>query len=250
MCVRERESPPPSIRPRRPKAAADVRWGFRHTEARDTLHPEPCTLRPASYTLHPTPYTLHPAPCTLHATPHTLYPAPYTPTPYTLLVCGLISLRGTPCHVRSVSWRNCETSLRCSIRNVYGMKCMNVYERMTCTERAVSTQQALVASEMVQSRFSPGDRRRVGRWEGPTWREDALIWDRPRVVYHRVYLSIRRCTRQKTFVSLNSRLESNKEEEENLGNRFKVGSRPVNTPSLEPPPPENSGVNGTCGYWV
>ena len=29
-------------------------------------------------------------------------------------------------------------------------------------------------------------------WRGPTRREDALFWDRPRVVYHRVYLSIRR----------------------------------------------------------
>ena len=26
------------------------------------------------------------------------------------------------------------------------------------------------------------------------WREDALFWDRPRVVYHRVYFSIRRLT--------------------------------------------------------
>ena len=26
----------------------------------------------------------------------------------------------------------------------------------------------------------------------PTWREDALIWHRPRVVYHRVYFSIQR----------------------------------------------------------
>jgi len=29
-------------------------------------------------------------------------------------------------------------------------------------------------------------------WWGPTWREDALFWDRPRVVYHRVYFTIRR----------------------------------------------------------
>ena len=27
---------------------------------------------------------------------------------------------------------------------------------------------------------------------GPTWREDALIWDRPRVVYPLVYVRIRR----------------------------------------------------------
>ena len=29
-------------------------------------------------------------------------------------------------------------------------------------------------------------------WCGPTKREDALSWDRPRVVYHGVYISIRR----------------------------------------------------------
>ena len=29
-------------------------------------------------------------------------------------------------------------------------------------------------------------------WRGLTWEEDALIWDRSRVVYHRVYFSIRR----------------------------------------------------------
>jgi len=34
-------------------------------------------------------------------------------------------------------------------------------------------------------------RHRVGWW-GLTRREDALFWDRPRVVYHRVYFSIRR----------------------------------------------------------
>ena len=34
---------------------------------------------------------------------------------------------------------------------------------------------------------SPGD-----RWWGLTRREDALFWDRPSVVYHRVYFSIRR----------------------------------------------------------
>ena len=31
---------------------------------------------------------------------------------------------------------------------------------------------------------------------GPTWRGDALFWDRPRVVYHRVYFSIRRKNRK------------------------------------------------------
>jgi len=32
----------------------------------------------------------------------------------------------------------------------------------------------------------------VGLWRGLTRREAALFWDRPRVVYHRVYFSIRR----------------------------------------------------------
>ena len=37
---------------------------------------------------------------------------------------------------------------------------------------------------------TPGDRLRVG-W-GLTRREHSLFWDRPRVVYHRVYFSVRR----------------------------------------------------------
>ena len=93
---------------------------------------------------------------------------------------------------RSRRGTRCTLSLSLSLSRSLYLELDSVRERERERERVPPASRARDSVPISKRIWRPLRDQSRSRWYGPTRREDALSWDRLRVVYHRVYFSIRR----------------------------------------------------------
>ena len=153
---------------------------------------------PTPYTLHPTPYTLHPTPYTPHPAPYTPHPTPSTPH-VERFVFFFITLEPRVEWYTSRLWPSIGQVESCLwfdlawysswIRSGQ-RKLLHIGFTLTSLNQLCSN----FRCQFVRTIFKLNTHRdeitlRDGLWWSLTRREDAPIWDRPKLVHHRTYFS-------------------------------------------------------------